>query len=811
MRQPCRSIKNLAFTLLFAAPLLPASDSLPSQALSVLNKRCVQCHGDTSAMSGLKLTARDAILKGGSRGAALKPGSPNESLLLQVVLHNGKLAMPPGPKLPDEEIATLRTWIEKGAEWPDHVVQTARPKWWAFEAPHRPNVPAIGATDGPIDLFLSRKLQAAKVQPAGVADRLALLRRATFDLLGLPPSAEQVRAWEADKSPDALEHTIDSLLASPRYGEKWGRHWLDLVRYGDTAGFEQDPYTLEAWRYRDSVNNYFNDDKPYDRFVKEQIAADELFPDDSEARTGTGYYRVGTNRDMLFKVEDLNAFEKLTDYTDTTSAVFLGLTVGCARCHDHKFDPIPQRDYYRMQAIFAPAVNDRVFLEYNTARFSDIAANGREFKLRQIGAEIDRIEKPYKKRLRDEKIAKLEPALEEAVKAKAEARTPAQQALATQAEEKLKGSDDDVRATLSQADAERIHAIEKRLLAMFSGYGPPPMAPGIIDIGREAPRTYIAQRGNYEAPGEEVQPGFLTALGGGDVPEPPLHAKSTGRRKALATWIASADNPLFARVMVNRIWQNHFGSGLVKTGNDFGIRAGPPSHPELLDWLATEFVARKWSVKSMHKLIMMSEAYRRSSNATESAQKIDPANALFSHMNRRRLQAEEVRDSVLQVTGNLNLAMGGSPVVPPLEPEELFGIIGKPENAWVVTPDSKEHTRRSIYMLVRRTFQQPLFEAFDTPDGVQPCPRRNESTTAPQSLALLNSRFMVEQARALGSKSESVDEAWERVLNRKPTQSERDAAVQFIARQTSLTGSKAASMAELARGLLNSNEFLYVD
>jgi hypothetical protein len=565
-------------------------------------------------MSGLRLTAREALLKGGTRGPALKPGSPADSLLLQAVLRNGKLAMPPGPKLPDEEIATLRAWIEKGAEWSDRVTQTERPKWWAFQPPQRPRVPGGAATGNPIDAFISQKLQVAKIQPAPVADRLALLRRATFDLLGLPATAEQVRAWEADKSPQAWEHAIDALLASPRYGEKWGRHWLDLVRYGDTAGFEQDPYTLEAWRYRDYVIKSFNDDKPYDRFAKEQIAADELFPDDSEARTGTGYYRVGTNRDMLFKVEDLNAFEKLTDYTDTTSAVFLGLTVACARCHDHKFDPIPQRDYYRMQAIFAPAVNDRVFLEYNTARFSDIAANGREFKLRQIGAEIDRIEKPYKKRLRDEKIAKLEPALREAVKVKAEARTPAEQALATQAEEKLKSSDDDVRSALSQADAERLHAIEKRLLTMFTGYGPPPMAPGIIDGGREAPRTYIALRGNYEAPGEEVHPGFLTALGGGEVPEPPLHAKSTGRRKALAGWIASPDNPLFARVMVNRIWQNHFGSGLIKTGNDFGIRAGQPSHPELLDWLAAEFAARKWSIKSMHKLIMMSAAYQRASN-----------------------------------------------------------------------------------------------------------------------------------------------------------------------------------------------------
>lgn len=803
----------LAFSAaVFAFPLWSATDSLPQQAAGILEKRCISCHGETTSMSGLKLTGRDPILKGGTRGSALKPGNPADSLLLQAVSHAGKLTMPPGVKLPEEEIAILRSWIEKGAEWPaDRVVQAARPKWWAFQAPKRPPVPAVADTRNPIDAFLDVKMQAAHVQPSAEAGRLALLRRATFDLLGLPPTPEQVRAFEADTSPDAWEHLLDSLLASPRYGEKWGRHWLDLVRYGDTAGFEQDPYTLEAWRYRDYVIKSFNDDKPYDRFAKEQIAADELWPDNPDARTGTGYYRVGTNRDMLFKVEEQNASEKLTDYVDTTSSVFLGLSVGCARCHDHKFDPIPQKDYYRMQAIFAPAVNDRTFLEYNDARFYDIAANGREFKLRQIGAEIARIEKPYRTKLRDEQIAKLEPALQEAVKAKPAERTPAQQALATQAEAKLKLSDDDVRGQLSQADAERLHAIEKRLVSMYENYGPPPMAPGIIDVGREAPRTYIAERGNYLSPGDEVGPGFLTILGGGNVPEPPLHAKSTGRRKALAEWIASPANPMFARVMVNRIWQDHFGQGLVKTGNDFGTRAGDPSHPELLDWLATEFVARKWSIKSMHKIVMMSDAYRRSSNATESAQKQDPANVLLSHMNRRRLESEEIRDAVLQVSGKLNLEMGGAPVVPPLEAEELFGIIGKPENAWVVTPDPAEHTRRSIYMLVRRTFQQPMAEAFDTPDGVQSCPRRNESTTAPQSLALLNSRFMVEQAKVLGATLGTVDGAWERVLDRKPTETERAAGLKFIGKQTALAGSKSAAMAELARALLNMNEFLYVD
>lgn len=762
-------------------------------------------------MAGLRVNTRESLLKGGTRGAAIKPGQSSESLLIQAVSHAGKLTMPPGPKLPDAEIQTLKSWIDAGAEWPAETVAVKRTEWWAFRKPVRPVVPNVKGATSPIDAFIAEKLRGANVEASPEASKLTLLRRAYFDLHGLPPTPEQTKAFLEDQSPNAWEKLIDTLLASPRYGEKWGRQWLDLVRYGDTSGFEQDPYTLEAWRYRDWVIKSFNDDKPYDRFAKEQIAADELWPNEPEARVGTGYYRVGPNRDMLFKVEDLNVVEKLTDYVDTTSQVFLGLTVGCARCHDHKFDPIPQKDFYRMQAVFAPAINDRVFLEYNTARFSDIAANTREFRLRQIGEQIEHIQKPYREQIREKRIATLPAEVQAVLKIAAEKRTSEQQAIATQAEEKLKVSDDEMRAIFSQADAERMHAIEKKLVSIFANYTAPPMSPGVIDVGREAPRTYIALRGNPEAYGEEVRPGFLTALGGGEVPDPPEHAKTTYRRKALAEWLASPDNPLFARVMVNRLWQYHFGSGLLKTPSDFGTRAGQPSHPELLDWLAIEFVERKWSIKSIHKLIMMSDAYRRTSNPTKSAREQDPANLLVSHMNRRRLQAEELRDSVLQVTGSLNLKMGGAPIVPPLESEELFGIIGKPENAWMVTPEPSEHTRRSVYMLRRRTFQQPIFEAFDSPDGIASCSRRNESTTAPQSLALLNSRFMLEQSRALAAKTDSVEDAWMRILDRPPSSKEKAAAEELIQQQTSRLGSKPAAYAELVRGLLNLNEFLYVD
>ena len=799
---------SLIAVLLAASPAFAAAD--PGQAVSLLQQRCAQCHGDSSGMSGLKVTSRENLLKGGSRGTALVPGKSSESALYKAVAHIGDVAMPPGGALKPDEVQLLKDWIDGGAAWSSGAATTsAANTWWAFRKPVRPAVPS--GTANPIDAFIDRKLRAAGIPAAPEADRLTLIRRASYDLLGLPPSKEQIEQFLADKSPNAWEHVIDSLLASPRYGEKWGRHWLDLARYGDTAGFEQDPYLLLAWRYRDYVIKSFNDDKPYDRFTKEQIAADELYPTDPEARTGTGFYRVGTNRDMLFKVEDVNLVEKRIDMVDTTGAVFLGLTVGCARCHDHKFDPIPQKDYYRMQAIFQPAVSEKVFLDYNPARNYDIAENTRTFKLWQIADDIARVNKKYQDELREKKLAALPAELQAAFRAPEDKRTPAQLQLVSENPNAIKISQGEIDAIMSQADKERMDAIARRLLQTFTGYGPPPMSAGITDVGRDAPKTFIAIRGNPEAYGEEVQPGFLSSLGGGDVPEAPLHAASTLRRKALAEWIASPDNPLFARVMVNRIWQFHFGSGLARSSSDFGIRGGLPTHPELLDWLATEFAAKNWSVKSMHKLIMMSDAYRRDANPGDVALAKDPANELLSHMNRRRLEAEEIRDASLLVSGELSLKMGGVPVVPPLSKEEMFGMIGNPASAWMVTADPAEHKRRSIYLLSRRTFQQPMAQAFDGPDGVLTCPRRNESTTAPQSLALLNSGFTMDRAKALAAKISDPVAAWERIYGRAPSAEEKAAADRFLTKQQSLLGSREAAMAELVRGLMNTNEFLYVD
>jgi hypothetical protein len=769
-------------------------------------------------MSSLRLDSREGLVKGGAKGPSVIPGDAAKSRLLQVVTHAATPAMPPGRKLGDEDIQSLRLWIDAGAPWPKGggALEIKAPAWWSLKPPVRVEPPS-GDGAGAIDAFVNAKLQQKGLPSAAKAGKAALVRRAYYDLHGLPPTFEQTQKFVNDSSPAAWEKLIDELLASPRYGEKWARHWLDLVRYGDTSGFEQDPYILDAWRYRDYVIDSFNADKPYDRFVKEQIAGDEIWPEDPKARTGTGYFTVGTNRDMLYKVEDINRVEQLTDYVDTTSSVFMGLTVGCARCHDHKFDPIPQRDYYRLQAVFTPAVKHRIFLDYNGARGYDIGLNYREFKLRDIGDEISTLQKPYREAIRKKKIAELTPDLRQAFETADEKRTPAMRVLVDSNPEAVRVTQDEIYATLSADDKARVDALGRKLVGMFAAHTSGPIAPGVIDNDRVAPDTYMPVRGASSL-GEKVTPGLLTALGGSDIPEPPAEAVTTYRRKALAEWLANPSHPLTARVMVNRIWQYHFGRGLVGTPSDFGTRGQAPSHPELLDWLATEFVARGWSMKALHKLIMTSAAYQRDSSVSPEVRVKDPENTWLSHFSRRRLQAEEVRDSVLQAAGSLSLKMGGRPVVPPQTKEELYGMSQSPDNFWPVSWNKDDHVRRSIYTLIRRSYRPPLTEAFDGPDGTFHCARRDESTVAPQSLTLMNSDFSYQQASALAVKlggetntARIAQQAYQTALGRNPSEEEVQLTTSFLQKQHRLTGSMQAAVVELARGLFNLNEFLYVD
>jgi len=786
-------MSRLTLVFFLAAVAAYAQDTqLASRAAVVLEQRCLICHGSSLSQSGLRLDSREAALKGGARGPALVAGNAAQSRLVQAIRRTGPLQMPPGPKLPDTEIAIIEQWITSGAPWPKSAA-TAVPAqtWWSLKKPVRPPVPAKDSwARTPIDAFIAQKLTTEKLKPAREADRRTLARRAYLDLHGLPPTAEQIEKFANDPAPDAYEKLIDELLASPRYGEKWGRHWLDLARYGDTGGFEQDPYLLYAWRYRDYVIDSFNNDKPYDRFVKEQIAGDELYPDDPASMTGTGFYTVGPNRDMLFKVEDTNRIETLVDMVDTTGSVFLGLTVGCARCHDHKFDPIPQRDYMAIQAIFQNAEKTRVFLQYDPARQFDLQENGRTAQLWEIADQFQALGAGGGRGGRGAGAA----GAAGAGGAPAGAAAPPPR---------------------SPEDEQKLKALEQRVLGMFRNIRPGPFAPGIHDIGRESPtKAYLPARNGK--PPEPVPPGFLTALGGGRVPEPPIEATTSGGRTALANWIATKDNPLFARVMVNRIWHFHFGRGLIATPSDLGHRAGLPSHPELLDWLATEFVDNGWSMKKLHKLIMTSSVYRESTEVSKEANDHDADNLYLSHFNRRRLLPEEIRDTMLQSSGSLNLKMAGRPVVPEVAREELYGLSGN--NMWQVTANVEEHKRRSIYMLSRRTFQPAMFASFDAPDGILSCARRVESNTAPQSLTLLNGQWTMQEAGRLADKLIGIaddaglaQKAWQMVYARPPREDEIRTVQAFLERQTAELGNRKAAVVELGRVLYNTNEFLYVD
>ena len=814
----------MVHVLLALAPALLAQDST-ARAAAILRAECLQCHSSGVALSGLDLSTRASALKGGTRGAAVVPGDPAASRLIAAVERKDpKLSMPPTMALAAGDIDALKQWIRAGAAWPDQG-DAKQPEWWSFRKPVRPAPPRSNSAwaKNEIDEFVLARLRAEGLKPSGEADPLTLIRRVTFDLTGLPPAPAEVKAFAAGHSPEAWRALVERLLASKHYGEKWGRHWLDLARYSDTAGFELDSYIHDAWRYRDYVIESFNNDKPYDRFIQEQIAGDELFLEDPASQTGTGLYCVGPNRDLFPDQADINREEILTDWVDTTSSVFLGLTAGCARCHDHKFDPIPQRDYYSIRAIFAPAVKTPIALNRLGSLGHLVGESVREWKLRELGANIRAARGRCQSELFDDKLKPLPAEAQAALRLDDNGRTARQRELATEYQNQARVSDEEVRACMTPAETAALADVGKKLVAMFGEYRPKPFACGLNDVGDHSPKTVIPARSGR--PKQVVDPGFFSALrapGQEFVVKPPPEdrvatgpiplAPTTGRRTALAGWIATAENPLTARVMANRIWQFHFGRGLAATPSDFGSRGSKPSHPELLDWLAAEFVSRGWSVKQIHRLILNSATYKQ---ASAGANDKDPENILLTRFSRRRLTADEIRDATLAVTGALNREMHGQPVVTPLSAEELQNLTQRPGDAWVVTADASQHTRRSVYLLQKRTFRLSMMEVFDAPESMLTCPRRESSTTAPQSLSLFNSGFTLEQAARLAAgaaaEADPVESIFTRVLLRSPTAEERRSVAAFVARQQLNAGGREDALAQLARGLLNLNEFLYVD
>jgi cytochrome c553 len=806
----------------------PGHDGAASQAIALLVARCGKCHGEKKQESSLDLRTATGALAGGESGPAVVPGKPDESLLYQRV---AKGEMPPEsePRLGAAELALLRKWIDTGIDGPTGNASARqsdewarRSRHWSFEKVARPQVPqAASPEDGrpvtnAIDAFVLSKLQSLGLSPAPLADRRTLIRRASFDLLGLPPAPERVEQFVNDPDPQAYDKLIDELLASPQYGERWARHWLDVARYADTGGYETDIYFKNAWRYRDYVVKSFNDDKPYNVFVEEQIAGDELWPDNLdlagsyvmppakvrhlEARIGTGFYALGpqiheSNMDAA-KLRN----ERLSDWVDTTGAAFLGLTIGCARCHDHKFDPLSQRDYYGMQAIFA---------------------GSREVEIPIVNAmEVADQKQHYPKILAVEEARRAYRLFEQQVAGRALTEDEAAR-----------------RKELLEAIANAVLALpEKAASAPGSDFVGLMEVPTATVLGQQpqalVPVIYLLSRGDLARPKETV----VASL-------PRVLAEKTGRaaalpapygsRAELARWLTAADHPLTARVMVNRLWGWHFGRGLVATANDFGHMGQPPTHPELLDWLASEFVSRGWSIKSMHRQMMLSRTYMQASDFYDQTHgDQDPDNRFLWRFNRRRLEAEALWDAIHAVAGTLNLKQGGRPVMPPLDANELTD-----KAFWVVNADPKEHTRRGLYIMVRRNFRFPLFDIFDAPVNAVSCAGRDVSTVAPQALWLLNNRTAYGQSRHLaarlvreaGSDPRAwIERGWRLVLSRAPSEQEsREASslLESLARHSdaarpladlpaelaSLPPAQASALNHFCLALFNLHEFVFVD
>jgi hypothetical protein len=703
-----------------------------------------------------------------------------------------------------------------------------------FQPPRRPDVPAVKDKKwgvNPIDAFILAELESKGLSPDPRADKLRLLRRVTFDLTGLPPSVEEQEKFLADESPDAYAKVVDRLLASPRYGERWAQHWLDLVRYAETDGFKADDLRPEAHRYRDYVIRAFNADMPYDRFVRQQLAGDELEPDNLDAIVATGFNRLWPDEYNAANLEQRRQ-EILDDMTETTGLAFLGLTVGCARCHDHKFDPTSQKDYFRLQAFFAGyrTRDDVPAVDAATQKKYEEQLKAWEEATKEIREEMEGIVAAKRADIRKHNLEKFRPEILECVNTPPEKRTPLQWQIALMAEKQAGTKGLTTKALTDKMPAEkqkRYLELEKELAAVEPRRPePPPYAMSISDLGREAAPVHLLAGGDWRRPKEQLEPGFPEFLGGGTVDRSlPEGVESTGLRSALARWLTRKDNPLTARVMVNRLWQHHFGAGIVGTPSDFGMLGDTPTHPALLDWLAVEFVEHGWSLKHMHRLMVTSAAYCQDSTvdpnsaAHKKALAADRENKLLWHANRRRLEGEAIRDTMLWASGELNLRMYGVSARPKL-PEKVSSY------AW--KPDAKveDQNRRSVYVFVKRNMRYPLFDAFDWPDLHNSCGRRSVTTTAPQALLLLNGDFTKECADKLGENlliahgdddKALVAEGYRIAWGRTATAKEIELGVAFIGKQTTRLEAKhgekarAAAVADFCHALLNTNEFLYVD
>ncbi len=761
----------------------------------VLAENCYECHGADKQKGGLRLDSLEAILSGGESGAALVPGKADESLLVHAIRREDPdFEMPPKKPLTEREIQSLTEWVSLGAPWPgvdadlkltkaqkgeeEHEFTDEERSWWSYQPLKKAAVPAKAGGEwakNDIDRFVYRELAEAGLEPAPQADRRELIRRAYFDLIGLPPSPEAVEAFVIDKRPDAWPRLIDALLEDPRYGERWGQHWLDVVRYAESDGYNQDAFRPDAWPYRDFVVQSFNNDKPYDQFVREQLAGDQIDPDNPDVMIGTAYLRNG-----IYEYNQRNVrmhWELIVDeLTALTGEAFLGLSVQCAQCHDHKFDPILQEDYYRLKAFLAP-VKWRFDLPLTDPKTeAEYEAKLAKYKeaTKEIQEQIDAILEP-KIISKQEGNAKMFPDDIKAMRAKPESeRTPYEQQLVDLMEiqvryERERFSEE---KSLKPEEKEKLKALREQLKP-FEDLKPKPLPVAFVatDVGPEAPDVLLKSRKGEK----KIGPGFMTLIQPGtpDIPKPEGIENTTGRRLALANWITRPDNQLSTRVIANRVWQHHFGYGIVRTPNDFGHLGEEPTHPELLDYLALRFVEGGWKMKPLHRLIMTSAAYQQTARVEPNmvAKMKDPENRLLWRFPVRRLQAEEVRDAMLAVSGELETTGPGT-----------------------VSVDG-DQPRRSIYVKKMRNRPDELLKAFDAPPGFASAPERNATTTATQSLLMVNGDWPLNRAKAFAERlldsskdvsPELVDRAYALAFSRPPSADERQLAHAFLKEQIAL-------------------------
>jgi hypothetical protein len=828
----------IACGFLLRLPALQAAD-----AYTILQKNCFTCHG-AAKTSGLDLRTSESMLAGGSHGAVIVPTDPDQSKLYKQITHVAEPVMPPGKKLSDDDIETLRIWIEAGAVYPkidakeaDAAEKAANAKaeerpiteeernYWAFrpvKAGTPPKVSEAAWNANPIDAYALAAMKAKGLKPSARADKRTLIRRAYLDLTGLPPAPAEVDAFVKDTAPDAWSKLVDKLLASPAYGERWARHWMDLARYADSDGYEFDKDRPEAYRWRDYLVKSFNEDKPYDRFVKEQLAGDEYVTKDTppdqarDAIIATGFLRMGPGAGG----GERGKLDSLDDVVTVTSMTFLGMTVGCARCHNHKFDPIPQKDYYAIQAVFYstrpytyPLVGPDEVAKYR-AEVNRITELQRPFRK----AKAD-LEAPYQKKLVDEAIAKLPQYMQDAWNTPADKRTDGQKLNVQQIRKTLTDDtlahkiDEPMIVSLMTEEERKKHQDLNDKIEELDHQKPEmyPTAMADTDSGPTPQPSYFLQRGIADARGSLMQPGVLSVASATNYvfPKPPEGAQTTWRRRGFAEWVTSPENPLTARVMVNRMWQHHFGEGIVRTPSNFGKMGEKPMQPELLDWLASEFVKKGWSMKAMHRLMMNSQLYQMVSDDNMADLQIDPENRYFWRMPRERVEAEVLRDEILAVSGKLDRTVGGPNILPFISPD-IFQ--GSSHRTWAGKADDDPSTwRRSLYVFSKRSIRYPLFEAYDQPNLINTCDRRNRSTIAPQALLLMNNNFVIQQAKYFAERlkkeagpdtAAEVDRAFQLALNRPPTAAEKASSIAYIK-------ASPARLTEFCQAMFDLNEFAY--